>query len=189
MSQILNWLAGGDLRSDGSSNQVADFVLANLHLLDELMVGLRVEDDLIRGRTADALEKIARHHPNQFLPYLIELIQSAKSDPVPMVRFHLVMILGHLSMFDDRVNDITEALLELIQDESVFTRSWAIVSLCIVVRQHPERGEEILGAVAKFRNDPSAAIRAKVRYAMPLLANSDQPFPKGWIKSDHLQNL
>jgi HEAT repeat protein len=189
MTQILKWLAGGDLRSDGSSNQVADFVLANLDLFDELIGGLRVEDDLIRGRTADALEKIGRAHPERFLPYLPELIRLTRSDPVPMVRFHLAMILGHLSMFDERKSEITDALLDLIQDKSVFTKSWAIVSLCIVGRQYPEKSEEILNRLAQLKNDRSVAIRAKIRYAIPLLTNSNQAFPVGWIKSDHLQHL
>ena len=60
MNQLLEWLSGGDLRSDGIPSEVADLVLEQLHLIPDLLEGLEKSEDVIRGRTADALEKVAR---------------------------------------------------------------------------------------------------------------------------------
>lgn len=60
--KLLTILVGGDLRSDGRSNEVVEKVLEDPSLLPVLIKGLCVEDDVVRGRTVDALEKVARTH-------------------------------------------------------------------------------------------------------------------------------
>ena len=40
MNQVLSWLSGGDLRSDGMANEVADFVLENPTAFEDLFAGL-----------------------------------------------------------------------------------------------------------------------------------------------------
>jgi hypothetical protein len=189
MNQILEWLSGGDLRSDGMSNEAAEFVLKNPQLLDELFEGLYVTDDVVRGRTADALEKVARTIPDKLIDRLPELIKIAKEDHVPMVKMHLAMIFGHLAMYEKKINDLASTLLHLLDDESVFTRSWAIVSLCIVGRMYPEECPQIIKRIEPIQRDRSIAMRTKARKAVDLLTKRQIPFPKGWIKSGHFQNL
>jgi hypothetical protein len=189
MNQILEWLSGGDLRSDGMSNEAAEFVLKNPQMFEELFEGLYVTDDVVRGRTADALEKIARTIPDKMVDRLPELIKIAKEDPVPMVKMHLAMIFGHLAIYEEKVSDLVSALLYLLDDESVFTRSWVIVSLCIIGRKYPEECGQILERIEPIQRDRSIAMRTKARKAVGLLTNNKVPFPKGWIKSEHLQGL
>ena len=98
MNELLEWLAGGDLTSDGASDKVASFVLANPFLINDLVDGFKVQDDVVRGRAADALEKVARSLPEPVSEHLPTLLNSAREDPVPMVRWHLAMLLGHVSM-------------------------------------------------------------------------------------------
>jgi HEAT repeat protein len=86
MNQLLNWLGGGDLTSDGDSNQVADLVIEIPALLDDLIEGLRSENDVVRGRAADAVEKVAWHRPQNVARYLPMVLQHAEHDPIPMVR-------------------------------------------------------------------------------------------------------
>jgi hypothetical protein len=189
MSDLLRWLDGGDLRSDGTSNEVTDFILSNPKLLDELVEGLDSTQDVIRGRTADTLEKIARIQPAPVLKHLPIISRAALDDPVPMVRFHLAMTLGHLSMYEDHVDEIKRVLMELLDDTSVFTVSWAIASLCIVARLYPQNRERITQSIANLSNHSSVAIRTRVRKAMKTLTNPEAPLPKGWVKSIRLQHL
>ena len=63
MNEILQWLAGGDLRSDGMANEAAEVILENPELIEELFEGLSSADEVVRGRTADALEKVGRTKP------------------------------------------------------------------------------------------------------------------------------
>jgi HEAT repeat protein len=189
MGQILEWLSGGDLRSNGMSNEAADFVLKNPELFDELFEGLSVSDDVVRGRTADALEKIARARPDLLIDRLPKLIQVAEQDHVAMVKMHLAMIFGHLAMYEERLRELVSILLDLLGDESVFARSWAVVSLCIIGKKYPEECHQILERIEPILEDQSIAMRTKARKAVDLLTNKNAPFPKGWIKSEHLQGL
>ncbi len=188
MNQILEWLLGGDLRSDGLSTEVANFVLANPQLLHELLDGLDEVQDLVRGRTADALEKIARRSPELVVPSLPKLLTVANDDPLPMVRMHIAMLLGHLAMYSEHAIAITEVLLDMLDDRSVYARSWAIASLCIMGRKYPQERTRIVEGIARLQEDSSIAIRTRVRNALMVLTDENAVFPKGWIKSQHLQD-
>jgi len=184
VNQLLQWLSGGDLRSDGLSNEVVDAVLQQPHLLDDLMEGLDSQDEVIRGRTADALEKIARSPPDVLIDHLQNLISLALTDQVPMVKMHLAMLFGHLFMYEERASELISALLALSDDESVFTVSWAIVSLCIFAKRYPSKNNQILEQIARLKLHKSIAIRSRVGKAVELLTNEGASFPKEWLKSN-----
>jgi HEAT repeat protein len=189
MNQLLTWLAEGDLRSDGLSDEVVNIVLQQPNLITELIEGLEHDDDSVRGHTADALEKIGRIYPDILLPYLPRLLISSKQDPVAMVRMHMAMIFGHVVMYKEHVNELVLTLLDLLQDKSVFTASWAITSLCIFGRKYPNRRELFLQKIVVLQSHQSVAIRSKVRKAVELLSNENINFPKGWIKSKHINSI
>lgn len=183
MNQVLRWLAGGDLRSDGMSNEAAGFILGHMQFFEDLYAGLHEDNETIRGRAADALEKVARQRPDVFVGRLDDLVRIARHDPVPMVRWHLAMILGHLAADGWRADDLKRTLLSMLADSSAFVRSWAISSLCILGRNHPRMRSQILKRLAPLQRDASIAVRSRVRNAMTLLLDQDAPFPKGWIKA------
>jgi len=189
VSSIAEWLSSGDLRSDGAANEVAALVLQNPDMIADLMAGLHQADKVVRGHAADALEKVARTSPELIVGHVDSIMDMAMHDQVAMVRWHLAMILGYLTIYESYVENITNTLLALLADESVFVKSWSIVSLCIVARGHPQYGSEILTQIERFKQSKSAAIRTKVRQALGLLLNPGQPFPKGWIKSPQLMHL
>ena len=189
MTQILGWLSGGDLRSDGMANEAAEFVLKNPEIFDELFEGLSVSDDVVRGRAADALEKVSRRRPDLLVEHLPALIEVAEADHVPMVKMHLAMIFGQLAMYKERRGELIAILLALLDNRSVFTRSWAVASLCILARMYPEESPRILESIEPIQRDPSIAMRTRARKAIEILTDKNTFFPKGWIKSDHLKDL
>jgi HEAT repeat protein len=186
VSQVLQWLAEGDLRSDGLSNEVVAIVLQQPDLLADLIEGLDQADDAVRGHTADALEKIGRSHPEFLEGYIPKLLMCMQTDTVAMVKMHLAMIFGHLAMYEARADDFIAALLIMLQDDSVFVASWAIVSLCIFGRKYAGRREEILQEIIALQGHESVAIRSKVRKAVHVMSNEEAAFPQGWIKSERL---
>jgi HEAT repeat protein len=189
MNQILTWLSGGDQRSDGMANEVADFILENPAACKDLFAGLSEKDDIVRGRTADAIEKISRSRPDLALDHLPEMIGLAHVEKVPLVKMHLAMIFGHLAVYSELVEQLMPNLVTLLDDESVFTRSWAIASLCIIARKYPEKNRSILDHLVPLQGDTSIAIRSRVKKAIHLLSDPDAQFPQGWIKSEHLQGI
>ena len=189
MNQVLSWLAGGDLRSDGMASEVADFILDNPAAFEDLYSGLSEEDDVVRGRTADALEKIGRKRPDLLQDHLQQVIDLSQDEKVPAVKMHLAMIFGHLAVYPEQVEQLLLGLYSLLDDESVFTRSWAIASLCIIARKYPERCQDILEHLIPLQGDSSIAIRTRAKKGINLLTNSNTPFPSGWIKSEYLLDI
>ncbi len=189
MNQVLKWLSGGDLRSDGMSNEVADIVLNNPQLFGDLFEGLSAGDDVIRGRTADALEKVSRERPDLLVDRLHLLMQVSKFDTVPMVKMHIAMIFGNLAVYKEKINQLILALLDLLEDESAFVKSWTISSLCIIGRIYPGERDQIVEKIVPLQKDKSIAIRTRAGKALNLLLNENAPFPKGWIKSRPLQSF
>ena len=179
---ILDLLKGGTLISDGRADEAAEGVLQYPELFPQLIAGLQSTDDVIRGRAAHALEKVSRIHPEWFTPHLLLIIENAHQDPIPMVRWHLVMLLTNLA--DDKNHDpIINELLIRLEDESAFVLSWAISGLCILGRRHPQRVPEILKVLRPLRNVQGTAIRTRASKAVDYLENPYLPIPKGWIKA------
>ena len=189
MNEILVWLSGGDLRSDGLADEVSAAVLQSPGLFEDLYAGLSESDNVIRGRTADALEKISRQRPDLIAAHLPEVIDLSKSDQVPMVKMHLAMIFGHLALNEELIDMLQSALFDLLEAESVFAKSWAIVSLCIIGRVYPQKSDRIVNRISKLQTDSSIAIRSRAGKALNILTNPSVSFPKGWIKSEMIDVL
>jgi len=189
MNQILEWLSGGDLRSDGLADEVTAAVLQSPGLFEDLYAGLFESDDVIRGRTADALEKISRQRPDLIAAHLPELIDLSRSDQVPMVKMHLAMIFGHLALYEELIDILQSALFDLLEAESVFAKSWAIVSLCIIGRMYLQRSDRIVNRISQLQTDNSIAIRSRAGKAHNIMTNPSASFPKGWIKCEMINAL
>jgi hypothetical protein len=180
MNELLQQLTGGDLRSDGYANEVADAVLAYPDLFEPLLEGLDSRDNVVRGRTAHALERISRTRPDLLSPHLPRLLEAA-GDALSMVRWHVAMMLANLAL--EVPPDVLQAtLLSMLGDGSVFVRSWAISGLAILGVVHPELGNASILALEALQRDRSVAIRSRVRNALATLRDGE-PLPAGWVKS------
>ncbi len=183
MNDLLLLLAGGDLRSDGQANDVADFVIDNPSRLNDLLEGLQDTNAVIRGRTAHAIERISRTHPEWLIDHLHKFIALTYEDQLPFVKWHLAMTLGNLAVLNKETKAIVNTLLDLVDDSAVFVKSWAITCLVIIGRRYPDYRQEIIERINGYRNDPSIAVRSKVAKAVHFLLNEDVTLPAGWIKS------
>ncbi len=189
MNQIIEWLSGGDQRSDGTSNEIVSIVLEMPDIFDDLFEALFNADSVVRGRASDALEKIGRTRPDLFGKHISAIIQVAKEDENFAVRFHLAMLLGHLAIYDDNIEEITSALRELLNDTTAFVKSWTIASLCIIARLYPTKKQAIIIWVSTLDGDKSIAVRTRVRKGLEILLDEKAPFPPGWVKSEKLSDL
>ena len=189
MNELLVRLAGGDLRSDGDADWVADDVLRNPGRFPQLFEGLEVSDDVVRGRTAHALERVSRSRPELLYPHLSQLIDAAHEDAVPMVRWHIAMIFGNLAMVKERADVIIAVLFHLLADDSAFVKSWAISSLTIYGKLYPERCESILDGIVPLQGDASAAVRNRAFKAVRALEADGNKIPPGWVKSSRVKDV
>lgn len=179
----LGKISGGDLRSDGRANEVAEEVIRKPRLVSKLLEGLDESDDVIRARTSHALEKISRTNPEilrEFVPRFIEL---AAEDKVPMVKWHLAMIFGNMTFPEEETDLVIYTLFHLLEDDSVFVRSWSIVSLRIIGRRNKSVRRNIIVRIRALRDDQSIAVRTKAIKALDVLENQNKSIPEGWSKA------
>ena len=182
MNKLLQRLEGGSLISDGEANSVADRVTEKPELLSELTKGLDEPDDVVRARTAHALERISRKNP-ALLEGNLELLIKKSGDKVPMVKWHIAMLLGNLSTTQEIGEKVLPVLFRLMQEcEGVFVRSWSIVSLCVIGKKYPPLRKQITDEVSRYKDDKSLSIKVKIRKTMSCL-NNNQPIPVGWVKN------
>ena len=174
------------MRSDGAANQAVEAVLHHEELIGDLIEGLSHTSDVLRGRTADALEKIARSRPDLVVNFHTFFIELLEKECVAMVKMHLAMALGHLACYEYTIPSSVTVLIKLLGDKTAFVKSWAISSLCIIARLYPSRTGEITQRISELKNDESIAIRTRVFKAMETLINQKALFPKGWNKSEHI---
>jgi HEAT repeat protein len=182
MSTFSRMLSAGDLRSDGLANEVVRLVSENPALLADLMEEFGASNPAVRGHAADALEKIARVHPDEVARHLPTLIGLARHDSVAMVRWHLAMTFGHLAGLPEVAEQIQAPLLALLKDPSAFVRSWAITSLCITARTSPTKAGGIARAISPLARDQSAAVAKRARTALRVLTDPEARPPASWLK-------
>jgi len=182
MNHLLEQLQGGTLVSDGAANEVADIVLADPTLLEKLVEGLKISDDVIRARTTHALERISRVQPDLLASLWPELINLAVNDPVPMVRWHIPMIFSNLNLNGTDFEISLSVLFRLLKDKSVFVKNWTIAGLTVFGKNKRFRREEIILNLKTMAGDPAKSVRVRAAKAIQILEN-DQPLPSGWYKS------
>lgn len=98
MEKIAEKLAGGDRRSIGRVDEVVAEVLADPRCFEELFLGLSNEDEVIRMRAADAIEKISRRHPEFIQPYKEEIISEISKIDQQEVRWHWAQMVTRLEL-------------------------------------------------------------------------------------------
>jgi len=184
MNELLELLKGGDLRSDGHADEVAEDVMQNPDLFDLLFEGLEENDDLVRGRTAHALEKVSRIHPELFNGYTNKLIEFAKNDHLPFTLWHLAMLFANLDYSESEKKIIISTLFHLLEDKSTFVKTWSISSLTILAMENPDEKEEITSKIKLLEESKSAAVRNRVSKALNVLEKGE-PLPKGWSKIEN----
>ena len=143
----------------------------------------------MRGRAADALEKVGRTEQDAIAPYIDKLIDTHLEDDVPMVRWHMAMLLGHLVIDASHRARIKESLLDLLGDPSVFVASWAVTSLCLVAYLDPSTTDEIVRAIGPLKENSSVALRTRAGHALAALTDPAGKIPPDWIKSERLRQL
>ncbi|HHT26349.1 MAG TPA: hypothetical protein GXZ82_03735 [Firmicutes bacterium] len=89
MHPILQKLAGGDRRSIGCANEVAEEILADSDLFAIVLEGILHDDPIIRMRAADAVEKASSKRPGLLQPHKRMLFGEIAAIRQQEVRWHL----------------------------------------------------------------------------------------------------
>lgn len=163
MHPILRKLEGGDRRSIGRSNEVAAEVIANPTLFGTLFSGLLSEDQLLRMRAADAVEKVTARHPEYLRPYKTTLIGHVARLDQKEVRWHTAQMLPRIKWSKAERQQVLRVLTGYLNDRSSIVKTFAMQALADLVEQAPEIRPAVVLHLRELMVTGTPAMKARGR--------------------------
>jgi len=122
-------LSGGNPRSLGHPTEVVRFVLDNPARLDELFDCLFNNDEIVRMRAADALEKICQQNPDWVTPYIDRLLTEVAAIEQPSVQWHLAQMIGELTLSDAQ----QAKAVDILKHNLEYATDWIVLNYTLEV--------------------------------------------------------
>lgn len=124
-------LAGGHPNSLGRTQEVVDLVLVDQARLRELFAAISSDDEVVRLRVGDALEKVCREQPAWFLPHVDRILAELGEIDQPSVQWHVAQMAQHLH--EDLSNDQTQRVISLLQRNLSGSPDWIVLNVTMDV--------------------------------------------------------
>ena len=160
---VLHALKGGDRRSIGRSNQVVALVRRDPALFPGLIDGLHHEDELVRMRAADAVEKLTVTNPEWLQPFKVQLIKLAARVKQQELRWHLAQILPRLELSKrDRVI-VAAVFRRYLKNHSRIVKTFAMQGLTDLTKQDPELANSVRPLISSLTRRGSPSMKSRGR--------------------------
>jgi hypothetical protein len=164
MSEIMKKLKGGDLRSIGRSEEVVQDILENPTFFGEVFEGMSHEDPRVRMRSADALEKVSRKHPEYLQPFKSRLIGQISKIEQQEVRWHTAQMFSYLDMDEAERDEVIEILFSYIDtDKSRIVKVSSMQTLADLAEKNEAIKPEILERLKEITSRGSPAMVSRGR--------------------------
>ena len=164
MSKIYDQLKGGDLRSTGNADLVADKAARDPSLVKDLVAGLRMEDGVIRMRCADALEKATRARPDYLQKYSSDLLDLLLSPGQPKeILWHWVLLMPRIKWSNVNIDSVYTAIKNCLSNSSSIVKTNTLQGLVDLSRQVPGRKNEITAILSDVSHTGTPAMRARAK--------------------------
>lgn len=122
------------------------------------------DDDVVRMRAADALEKLCREEPTRLVPFVDRLLTDMAEPRQPSVQWHLAQMLAEVPLDEgqaDRAAAIVSALLTDSDDWIV--RNCSLEALAAFTRRGTISRDELLAHLDRVAGDERKSVRSRVR--------------------------
>lgn len=163
MNPVLPKLTGGDLRSIGRSDEVAAEVLTEPSLFGPLFEGFFHPDPLVRMRSADAIEKITRQHPEYLQPYKTQLIQQVSQIKQQEVCWHVAQLFSRLELTSAERGAVLQVLSTYLTHPSKIVKTFAMQALADLAVQDASLRPGIIDQLEKLTATGSPAMQSRGR--------------------------
>ena len=167
MHAILKKLSGGDRRSIGRSNEIAADVLVrpaqSPRLLKVLIGALTSPDEVLRMRSADAVEKITMQRPELLQPFKKNLLSLAGTITQKEVRWHLAILIPRLELTATERAVSVEILFDYLRDKSSIVKTFAMQSLADLASTDQRLKSQIRPLLEELTQIGTPAMRARGR--------------------------
>jgi len=172
VSDLLGKLQGGDRRSIGRADEVVADVLNDPALFDDLFQGVLHHDPVMRMRSADAVEKITREHPEYLKPYKAQLIQHVAAIEQQEVRWHVAQMFPRLDLSDEERARAAEILMGYLHDESKIVKTMSMQALAELAEQDAGLLPQVMELLKELVETGSPAMRSRGRKLLEKLRPS-----------------
>ncbi len=168
-------LRGGDRRSIGNSNRVADLILRQPDQFAELIHCLWSDDPIVRMRAADAAEKVSAKQPALLAPFKAELLALVDQTEQPELRWHLAQMIPRLRLEHRERASAKAALRGFLRDRSSIVKTFAIQALAQLSRGTPEMEADVIDLLERTCRTGTPAMKARSRKLLAEFRKKDPP--------------
>lgn len=160
---LLAQLEGGDRRSLGRADEIADTVSKKPRLFRALFKGLWSADALVRMRAADAAEKVTRTKRELLQPYKKELLGLLAEEHQQEVRWHLAVMVPRLTLTQKELEVAAASLHAYLQDPSSIVRTFALQGLADLAEGDRSLRPAVVELLRASTRSGTAAMKARSR--------------------------
>ena len=160
---IRSMLAGGDRRSIGRSDEVAELVARCPEEVVELVECLWDPDPRICMRAADAMEKASRGKGALLQAHKMELLGLLAEAEQQEVRWHLAVMVPRLRLTVPERRRVVKLLQIYLEDRSSIVKTFAMQGLADLALEDPALRPMITELIRSVARTGTPAMRARGR--------------------------
>jgi hypothetical protein len=162
-NSIIGLLEGGDRRSIGCAERVAERVRGNPRLFPQLIACLWYTDPVVRMRAADAAEKVTRENSELLLTHKKELLGLLAEERQQEVRRHLAVMVPRLALNATERQSAVASLQSYLLDRSSIVRTFALQGLADLARSDAGIRAGVIELLRETTRKGTPAMKARSR--------------------------
>ncbi|HSX27757.1 MAG TPA: hypothetical protein VLG25_03160 [Patescibacteria group bacterium] len=157
-------LSGGDPRSLGQANKVLHFVLNDQKLLDNLFACVLDDDEIVRMRAGDVLEKVCAQHPDWLSPYIPRLFDEVAVIKQASIQWHLAQMFGELELAPEfRARAIKILFDNLSRNYDWIVTNFSMETLALFGKDNPDVHKKLLPLLRRLSTDRHKSIASRAK--------------------------
>lgn len=158
MSEIIQMLEEGDLRSVGRVSEVLNLVADQPNLFPEVIQAMAHADPGIRMRASDAVEKITRTKPDFLQPHKLYLLENVLESDQQEVRWHLAQIIPRLELEQRERSKAAAKFFTFLEDSSKIVQTNALHALVDLAWEDDDLFKKVKAEVERLAEEGSPAV-------------------------------
>lgn len=173
MKDIIEKLRGGDLRSIGNANEVAQEILGSPNLFQIVFNGIADEDPVIRMRCADAVQKASELKPELLQPYYERLINEISKIDQQEVQWHVAQMFSVIEPTDKERKIMMEILFTYLNSsKSKIVQVFSMQALTDIAVKYPPIKQRVKIKIEEVMREGSPALRSRGKKLLKKLNNN-----------------
>ncbi len=163
MHPILKKLEGGDRRSTGKADEVADQLCRSPDLIGVVLEGVLDPDIVVAMRATDAVEKATRKNWGALEAHRAMILGPMAEVQIQEVRWHWAQLVSRIELTSKELAGVVPRLEKSLTGKSRILRVNCLQGLTNLALRHPEIRPKVESLVVSALDSESPAVRARAR--------------------------